>query len=134
MLGSSYTLDLDEEEQALLGTAPEECFRHVVRRGALSLDEVTAQLSPRIAAVVRSIAAGERPTALPDPPQLPEQFLEWAWGREAVQSAQETLVAHPQLVQMLDEGILMANEALQVAQALDRALGRYMTGTLYAAP
>ena len=122
-------------------SAPEECFRHAIRRGALSLDEATARLSPRIAAVVRSVATGERLTAPdmartrsmgvqttpPDRPRPREQPQE----REMVQ---KILSHHPQLAQMLDERILEPGEALGVAQALDGILGRYTTGTRYAAP
>lgn len=135
------SLALDEEERALCDSAPEECFRHAIRRGALSLDEATARLSPRIAAVIRSIATGERLTALdpettrsigaqltpPDRPQSRERSQE----RE---TTRKVLAGHPQLTQMLDERILGPGEALGIAQALDTILGRYMTGTKYAAP
>ena len=135
------SLALDEEEQALCDSAPEECFRHAIRRGALSLDEATARLSPRIAAVVRSVATGERLTA-PDmararsmdvqttPPDRPRP-LDLSQERE---TTRKMLAAHPQLAQMLDERILEPGEALGVAQALDGILGRYTTGTRYAAP
>jgi len=118
---------LDEEEQALCDSAPEECFRHAIRRGALSPDEATARLSPRIAAAVRSIATGERLTAPPDRPRPLERSQEREMTRKI-------LAGHPQLTQMLDERILGPDEALEVAQALDGILGRYTTGTRYAAP
>jgi hypothetical protein len=35
---------------------------------------------------------------------------------------------------MLHEKTLTPDEALKAAQAIDRTLGRYMTGTRYAAP
>ena len=48
---------LNDEEQELLNDAPEECLRHVIEREALPLDLITASLSPRVAAAVRSIAS-----------------------------------------------------------------------------
>jgi hypothetical protein len=134
-------LVLDEEEQALRDSDPEACFRHAIQRGALSLDQVTASLSPRIAAALHSIAAGERSPATglsiartldpqetqPGKRQLLEQGSELA-------SARQMLAGHPQLTWMLDEQILGPGQALQAARALDHLLGRYMTGTRYAAP
>jgi hypothetical protein len=132
---------LDEEEKALRYSDPEACFQHAVRRGAFALDEVTAPLSPHIAAVVRSIATGERlpmpgpPLARtlhphetrPDRPQPLEHDSELARTRQI-------LASHPQLTRMLDEQIVEPSQALEAAHALDRLLGRYMTGTRYAAP
>jgi hypothetical protein len=141
IMGGETRLVLDEEEQALRDSDPEDCFRHAVRRGALALDEVTASLPPRIAAALDSIAAGERPPApvprvargldvqekRPDKPQPIGQVSELA-------SARRMLTVHPQLTHMLDEQILGPDEALEAAHALDHLLGRYMTGTRYAAP
>jgi hypothetical protein len=140
---------LNEKERKLLESEPEECFRHAVRRGAISLDEATTHLPPHIAAVVRCIATGERPGGdavrsaahapavarnvatrgqfdAPTPPQPLD-------SRER-QSAQKSLAVHPQLAQMLNERALTADEALQAAHAMDDLLGRYPTGTRYAAP
>ena len=52
------------------------------------------------------------------------------WGLRV----REMLPGHPQLVRMLDEEILTPGETMDVAHAIDYALGRYLTGTLYAAP
>jgi hypothetical protein len=143
---------LNEEELDLLSSAPEACLRRVVQRGALSLDEVTAGLSPRVAAAVRFIATGER-LAMPegDPawdlgavgrsragpegsdgpslPATPEGFAAWEEER-----AQRTLSSHAQLVHLLGEQRLTPSEAMAAAHAIDHCLGRYLTGTRYAAP
>ncbi len=136
---------LNKEEQTLLDTEPEACFRHAVHRGAISLDEAAPHLSPRIAAVVRCIATGERlddatPRSSPlvsvrsiaigeqlDAPAQARTLNSW-------ERAQKSLAGHPQLTQMLNERTLTADEALQAAQAMDHILGRYPTGTRYAAP
>jgi hypothetical protein len=173
--------DLNEEERTLLGSAPEECLRHAVQRGAFSLDAITEHLTPRAAAVVRSIVTEERPP-VPAPPlartlntdetgpgkslplgaalhsiatgeRVPESFgesgeeeLSRSESRSAGQPRSEasqdvrwqanyeSLGAWPGLQNAVDEGILTAGEALGVANTIDRTLGRYMTGTLYAAP
>jgi hypothetical protein len=143
---------LNEEELDLLSSAPEECLRHAVQRGALSLDEVTADLSPRVAAVVRFIATGER-LAMPegdairdpgaagrsraspegsDGPSLPAT-PEGPGDREE-EWALRTLSSHAQLVHLLDEQRLTPSEAMAAAHAIDHCLGRYLTGTRYAAP
>jgi hypothetical protein len=141
IMGGETRLVLDEEEQALRDSDPEACFRHAIRRGALALDEVTASMPPGIAAALDSIAAGERSPApgpsraraldlretRPDEPQSLEQDYESA-------SARRMLASHPQLTYMLDEKMLEPGEALEAAQALDHLLGRYTTGTRYAAP
>ena len=116
---------LNEEERASLDSAPEEYLQHAVRRGALPLDQIVERLSPRVAAVVRSIATGERLPELAErkePSQPPT-----AWRRS-------DLSAHPQLQRTVDEEILTLWEAFEAVHAIDRALGRYMTGTKYAAP
>ncbi len=114
---------LNEEERELLDLAPEECLQHAIRRGALSLDQVTERLSPRVAAVVRSIATGER---LPKLPELEETY--WSAGRRS------DLSAYPQLGRTVDEEILTLAEAFKAVRSIDSALGRYPTGTKYAAP
>lgn len=146
-------LILNEEELDLRDNRPEECLQRVIGRGALSLDRITADLPSRVAVVVRGIAAGERSIAReaerdlggtvsgpsrsgPDaytvddsrpsvPLDLGGQMAEWA---------RQSLSCHPQLTAMVDERILTAEEALQVAHAIDRILDRYLTGTRYAAP
>jgi hypothetical protein len=141
VMGGGPRLVLDDEERALRDSDPEACFRHAVRRGPLTLDEITASLSPRTTAALHGIAAGERSPApgpsraraldlretRSDEPQSLEQDSESA-------SARRMLAGHPQLTQMLDEQILGPGEALEAAHALDHLLGRYMTGTRYAAP
>ncbi len=116
---------LNEEERALLNTAPEECLRYAVRRGALPLDQIVERPSPRVAAVVRSIATGER---LPELSEHKEPSQSLPAGRRG------DLSAYPQLQHIVDEEVLTLAEAIQAAHAIDHALGRYMTGTKYAAP
>jgi hypothetical protein len=146
---------LNEKEQALVNSAPEECLRQVVQRGAISLDQVTEELSPRAAAAVRNIVTGERLPAPPGErsfPDLPEELIrsfEQARGRSPTEAdleqmrefvraqtehAQEILAPYPQLQRLLDERALSGVEATAAAHAIDHILGRYLTGTRYAAP
>ena len=174
---------LNEEELDLLGNAPEDCLRHVVQRGALSLDHVTEGLSPRVTAILQSIVTGERSPALPaegdelewlpagrnqqpsrqrqettgPPPQhagLGYMLVQMqqamghppteAQGKpaqpatdrdiEGSSPVRNQLAAHPQILDMVDRQVLTPNEAWQAVHAIDRILGRYLTGTLYAAP
>lgn len=146
---------LNEKEQALVNTAPEECLRQAVQRGAISLDQVTEELTPRAAAAVRNIVIGER---LPAPsgersfPDLPEDMIrsfEQARGcspteadleqmrefvRMQAEQAREILAPYSQLRRLLDEQALSGFEATEAAHAIDHVLGRYLTGTRYAAP
>jgi hypothetical protein len=140
---------LNAEEAALLALHPEECFRRAVRRGAISLDRVTEELAPHVAAAVRSVATGER---LPAPPELSEELIrkfEQARGhpptkaeleqmcgflRVQTEQAQEILTPYPHLRSLLDEHVLNGGGAIAAANVIDRVLGRYLTGTLYAAP
>lgn len=133
---SDSTPALNEEEQALLDLHPEECFRRAVQRGAISLDKVTEELAPRLAAAVRSIITGERvsdPSRQQDPGHLPTAA---GGGTPNIPppSAQDTLAPYPQFRRLLEEQALNWAEALAAANAIDRALGRYLTGTKYAAP
>ncbi len=114
---------LNEEECALLDPAPEECLRHVVRRGAIPLDQVTERLSPRVATVVRCIVTGERLPKLPGPKEP-----SWPAGRRS------DLSPYPQLGRTVDEEILTLAEAFEAVRSIESALGRYPTGTKYAAP
>lgn len=146
---------LNEEEAALLTSQPEECLRRVVQRGAISLDQVTEALSPRAAAAVRSIVTGERLPAPPGKrsfPDLPEELVrsfEQARGhppaeadlermrefeRMQTEQAQKILAPYPQLQRLLGEQALSGAEATAAAHAIDHILGRYLTGTRYAAP
>jgi len=147
---------LDDEERRLLETAPESCFQRMVSRGALSLDDVISHLPPHVAEVLRGIAAGER-VAEGAPPQEPsgpptdaelESGLEYRddlqglpreQARAYLQGENEQARvwlegSYPTLLRLLDQGGLTPNEAVQAAQAMDSALGRYLTGTRYAAP
>jgi hypothetical protein len=117
---------LNEKEQALVDSAPEECLRYAVQRGALALDSISPKLSPRVAAVVQSIATGERGS-------LPER----QGPNPATQDYERTLNAldsFPQIVHLLSEHTLTPDEAMEAAHAIDNILGRYLTGTKYAAP
>jgi hypothetical protein len=146
---------LNEEEAALLTSKPEECFRRAARRGAISLAQMTEDLSPRAAAAVRSIVTGERLSAPPSErsfPDLPEELMrgfEQARGhppaeadleqmrefvRMQMEQAQAILAPYPQLQRLLAEQVLSGIEATAAAHAIDHALGRYLTGTRYAAP
>ena len=138
---------LNKKEQELLNDAPEECLRHAVGRDALSLDQITAALSPQVAAAVRSIVTGERFPTL-DPELGPELERDSESEKatadqgpthsgavfEPRQWVREALLNHPQLARMLDKRILTPDEALETATAIDHTLGRYLTGTRYAAP
>jgi hypothetical protein len=162
-MGNRPRLVLNEEEQALRDSDPEACLRHALRRGALSLDQVTASLSPHAGAVVHSIVTGEQ---LPEPGKpsglgavlrsiftgerasessgeetLPlqesasaqrlelEEQLAASW-----QADYQSLAAWPGLQRAVDEGVLTPVDALEIAHTIDGSLGRYMTGTRYAAP
>ena len=114
---------LNEKERELLDPAPEECLQHAIRRGALSLDQVTERLSPRVAAVVRCIVTGERTPELAEREEIP-----WSAGRRS------DLSMYPQLGRTVDEEILTLAEAFEAVRTIDSALGRYPTGAKYAAP
>ena len=144
---------LDDKERAMLTEAPETCLRSVLERGALSIHQITAGLSPRLAAVLQYVATGERSADLPDqeaelelpdgrPPQREPRKREpsakvdheqrgWVHRREGTRWS---LGAHPLLLGLLDEETLTPNEVMDAAHAIDRLLGRYMTGTRYAVP
>jgi hypothetical protein len=154
MLGEPNPV-LNEKVQALVGSAPEECLRQAVQRGVISLDQVTEDLSPHVAAAVRSIVTGER---LPAPSgersflDLPEDLIRsFEQAREhppteadleqmrefvriQTEQTQEILAPYPRLQRLLDEQALSGAEATTAAHAIDHALGRYLTGTRYAAP
>ena len=124
---------LNAEEQEMLNSAPEECLNHAMQRGALALDDLSS-LSPRVAALVRSIATGERLT-LPGPGSNHERAMPSVLpsGREH-EWALTTLSEFPQLARLLDDHVISPDEAMQTAHAIDDILGRYLTGTRYAAP
>jgi hypothetical protein len=170
--------DLNEEERALLGVAPEQCLRRAVQRGALSLDHITEQLTPRAAAVVRSMVTEERspapnvsPTHVPNAQETqpveplsmgaalrrivigdrePESSVEEVSSPSGDSSADraepeeahnarwratyEGLDVWPSLQHAVDEGTVNVYEAMAIAQTIDHTLGRYTTGTRYAAP
>jgi hypothetical protein len=147
MLGEPNPV-LNEKEQALVDSAPEECLRHAVQRGALALDEISAKLSPRVIAVVQSIATGER-LSLPEPGINLQgvsagggrsRSLQPSGGQEPSAEAQEyewtldVLTSFPQIAHLLSEQALTPSEAMEAAHTIDHILGRYLTGTRYAAP
>jgi hypothetical protein len=130
---------LNDEEQELVNNAPEECLRHVIKREALLLDHITASLSPRVAAAVRSIATGERLTTLDTEPEPEGEGADESPSRSTADSqlcqwTRGMLSNHPQLLRMLDQRSLTAEEAIEATHAIDHILGRYLTGTRYAAP
>jgi hypothetical protein len=155
LLLSNPNSALNEEEVALLELEPEECFRRAVQRGAIPLDQVTEDLSPRVAAAVRGIITGERlstpPGDEPSPDLTEEQIrnLDQAQGHPPTAAelerarefakmqtaiAQKYLAPYPQFQRLLEAHILNRDEATAAAHAIDLALGRYLTGTKYAAP
>ena len=140
-MGTKPRLELDQREQGLRDLDPEACVRQAIRRGALSLDEVTASLPPRIAAALRSVAAGERPPTLGRvstrtvaPKESAPGDARQAEQPEELTATRRMLGSHPHLTHLLDEQVLKPGEAMQVAHVIDDLLGRYMTGTRYAAP
>ena len=125
---------LNEKEQELLNSAPEECLSHAVQRGALTLDYMRTLFSPRVLAVVRSIATGERLT-LPGQESSPERAIPSVLpsGREH-EWALTALSEFPQITSLLSDQVISPDEAMQAAHAIEKILGRYLTGTRYAAP
>jgi hypothetical protein len=117
---------LNEKEQALVDSAPEKCLRQAVQRGALAPDSISTELSPRVAAVVHSIATGER-VSLPERQNPSSVTQDYEWTLSALDS-------FPQIVHLLSEQALTPDEAMEAAHAIDDILGRYLTGTKYAAP
>jgi hypothetical protein len=117
---------LNEEEQALVDSAPEKCLRQAVQRGALALDDMSTKLSPRVAAVVQSIATGER-ISLSDEQEPSTMAYEYEWTLSV-------LTPFTQIARLLKEQTLTPDEAMETAHAIDDILGRYMTGSKYAAP
>lgn len=137
---------LNDQERALLEDTPEECLRRVVDRGALSLDQISEGLEPRIAAVVRSLATGER---VDWPPELAERDEAGRRGEltrsmadaprperegRAIEVMRTILSPFPRLLHLVEQGTLSPDEALRAARTVDYALGRYPTGTRYAVP
>jgi hypothetical protein len=150
------TFELEDGEADLLDNAPELLLRRAVARHAVSLDRVAADLPARSAAAVRSIATGERddfleedegffleeePAVYPfgvasEEDQLPPGGdAEDQQGRDAEGWIKETLSQpYPQLLELLEQDALTPDEALKAANQIDGLLGRYLTGTRYAAP
>jgi hypothetical protein len=151
------TFELENGEADLLDNAPELLLRRAVARNAVSLDQMAADLPPRSAAAVRAIATGERAgfpeeedlfyleeepaivefRASPetDQPSSGESDANDQDARRAVRWIKDTLSQpYPQLLQLLDQDAVSPDEALQAAHQIDRLLGRYFTGTRYAAP
>jgi hypothetical protein len=150
------SFELENGEWDLLDNAPEVLLRRAVDRNAVSLDRLAADLPPRSAAAVRAIAAGERPS-FPEEEEI--EFLEepamfefgvaaqedrsrsgerdagdqGAWD-EAGWIRQTLSQPYPQLLQLVDQEALSPEEAMQAANQIDGLLGRYFTGTRYAAP
>jgi hypothetical protein len=148
--------ELEDGEADLLDNAPELLLRRAVARNAVSLDRIAADLPPRSAAAVRAIATGERSALLEvdDVPFLEEPTL-FEFGvaaeddrpasdesesddqgpRDAAGWTKQTLSQpYPQLLELIDQDALSPDEALQAAHQIDGLLGRYLTGTRYAAP
>lgn len=125
---------LNREERELLDSRPEECLRRAVRRSALPLDQITAGLPAPVRAAVRSIATGERPPRArargkPDPggPQARP-------GRAADSANYGLGQVYPHLEALIAAGVITPEEAMEAVRQVDSVLGRYATGTRYAAP
>jgi hypothetical protein len=70
--------------------------------------------------------AAAEPPPTPPAPEGPGGG-ETDWIRQAISP-------YAELADLLDEQSLTPSEALAAAHAIDHALGRYLTGTRYAAP
>jgi len=151
------TFELENGEADLLDSAPELLLRRAVARNAVSLDRIAADLPPRSAAAVRAIATGERAgspeeddisfleeepavfefraSSETDQPPSDQSDANDQGARDAAQWIKDTLSQpYPQLLELLDQDALSPNEALRAAHQIDSLLGRYFTGTRYAAP
>jgi len=149
--------ELEDGEADLLDNAPELLLRRAVARNAVSLDRIAADLPPRSSAAVRAIATGER-EALPEEDLrffLEEEPAMFEFGnlpetdgpssdendaheQEVQENARWIKDAisrpYPQLLGLIEQDALSPDEALQAANQIDGLLGRYLTGTRYAAP
>ena len=132
LLSSNPNPALNEEEVALLELQPEECLRHAVQRGAISLDQVTEELAPRVAAAIRSVVTGERPSSESTEGQM--RNFDQSQDHSSPTLTQQELAPYPQLQGLLEAHVLDGAEAAAAAHAIDLALGRYLTGTKYATP
>ena len=150
------SFDLENGEWDLLDSAPEVLLRRAVARNAVSLDRIAADLPPRSAAAVRAIATGERSSLLAedeisfleeppmfefgvaagdDRPASDEGAADDQGPRDAAGWIRQTLSQpYPQLLELVDQDALSPEEALRAAHQIDGLLGRYITGTRYAAP
>lgn len=150
MLDTSNPILNDEEKALLLEGQPEECLRRAVARSALSLDRIAAGLPAHIATAVRGIVTGERPPGPNQRPAPPPARTEDRFGvifrkilieqqrqeqeREAEQAHDCLGPFYPSLDRLLADELLTPDEAMRAAHSVDAALGRYTTGTRYAAP
>ena len=150
------TFELENGEADLLDNAPELLLRRAVARNAVALDRIVADLPPRSAAAVRAIATGERSSLLEedeisfleeppmfefgvaagdDRPASDEGEADDQGPRDAAGWIRQTLSQpYPQLLELVDQDALSPEEALRAAHQIDGLLGRYITGTRYAAP
>jgi hypothetical protein len=151
------TFELEDGEADLLDNAPDLLLRRAVARNAVSIDRIAPDLPPRSAAAVRAIATGEREVApegdfrffLEEEPAMfefgdssetgappsdennaHEQEVQddAGWIKDAISRP------YPQLLELIEQDALSPYEALQAANQIDGLLGRYLTGTRYAAP
>jgi hypothetical protein len=151
------TFELEDGEANLLENAPEILLQRAVARNAVSLDRIAADLPPRSAAAVRAIATGERvdspeedvvsldeeepdlfeseESSAAEQPGINESAARDLEARDVAEWVKGTLSQpYPQLLEFLDQDFLSAVEALRAAHQIDGLLGRYLTGTRYAAP
>jgi hypothetical protein len=151
------TFELEDGEADLLDNAPELLLRRALARNAVSLDGIAADLPPRSAAAVRAIATGEREdfqegevrffleeepamfefgaSSEDDEPPSDENDASDQAAQDAAGWIKDTLSQpYPQLLALLEEEALSPDEAMQAANQIDGLLGRYLTGTRYAAP
>ncbi|MBN1260040.1 MAG: hypothetical protein JXB35_05090 [Anaerolineae bacterium] len=115
---------------------PEVQLRRETAADRVSLERALLWVSPRIRAVVEAIAQGERidlPPAAP-PPEPPPGKVPYAFFTTADMARSWLGDPYPTLLRLMEEGILTPDEAVSAAQVIDGIVGRYMTGTRYAAP
>jgi hypothetical protein len=150
------TFDLENGEADLLDNAPELLLQRAVARNVVSLDQIAADLPLRSAAAVRAIATGERSSLLDEdeisfleePPVFEfglaaeddrstsdESEADDQGPRDAAGWIRQTLSQpYPKLLELVDQDALSPDEAMRAAHQIDGLLGRYLTGTRYAAP
>jgi hypothetical protein len=124
-IAAEERLRAPDPSQAAPSSPPETRPRKPLSLGAALHGIFTGERAPD--------SSGEKASSPPETTPTDQPAV--ATARDARWRAEyESLGVWPGLQRAVDEGMLTASEALGVANAIDRSLGRYMTGTLYAAP